>query len=73
MSNQPYIPRQSRVITGNGLVTPEWDRSFLQPLMQAVNTLTPAGTYANNAAALVAGLLVGQVYQTAAGELRIVV
>lgn len=73
MSTQPYIPRSMPIVGKDGTVNPDWDRSFLQPLAQAVSNGTSHGTYANNAAALAGGLVVGQVYQTAAGELRIVV
>jgi hypothetical protein len=73
MANQPYIPRKSAMTGTDRLVTHDWDASFFQPLVQAVDTLTPAGTFATNAAAVAGGLLVGQVYQTAAGEVRVVV
>lgn len=36
---QPYIPRKSPVLSG-GLISADWDRSFLQPLLQAVNALS---------------------------------
>lgn len=41
--SQLYIPRKSAVLASGGLIAPEWDRSFLQPLVQAVDGLT-AGT-----------------------------
>lgn len=40
MANQPYVPRASRVITGNGLITRDWDASFFQPVVAAVNALS---------------------------------
>ena len=73
MAKLPFIPRESPVLSNGGKISQPWDQSFFQPLVQAVNLLTPAGTFANNAAALAGGLLVGQVYQTAAGEVRVVV
>lgn len=73
MAKLPQIPRRSRVTGAQAMISDDWDRSFLQPLVRAVDTLTPGGTFANNVAALAGGLLVGQVYQTATGELRIVV
>lgn len=69
---QPPVPRKSTVLRAGGLLDLDYDR-FLQGLANAVSLGTSAGTYANNAAALAAGLLIGQVYQTATGELRIVV
>lgn len=33
---QLYIPRKNFVLTSDGLIAPEWDRSFLQPLVQTV-------------------------------------
>lgn len=55
------------------MVSRDWDASYFQPLTQQVKLGTSGGTYANNAAAVTAGLQVGQVYQTVTGELRIVV
>lgn len=66
------VPRRSSVVTKAGIITFDWD-NFLQSLTQQLAVLTPAGTFANNAAALAAGLAVGQVYQTATGEMRVVV
>ena len=40
MSALPYIPRTSRVITADGLLSMDYDRSCLQPLINAVNALT---------------------------------
>ncbi len=40
MSQQPYLPRESPVIGKGGLISPEWDRSCLQPLVAAVNALS---------------------------------
>ncbi len=73
MAKLPFIPRESLVLGPKGKISTSWDQSFFQPLTQAVDLLTPAGTFANNAAAIAGGLLVGQVYQTATGEVRIVV
>lgn len=73
MSNQPYIPRETPVLREGGKISRAWDASFFQPLIATVDTLTPGRTFANNAAALAGGLLIGQVYKTATGELRIVV
>lgn len=73
MAKLPYVPRKSRVQGGDGLVSRDWDASFFQPLADAIGRLTPAGTFANNAAAVTGGLLVGQFYQTATGEVRVVV
>lgn len=36
---QPYIPRKSPVVGKDRLVSDDWDRSCLQPLLQAVNLL----------------------------------
>lgn len=72
MSKLPPVPRNAPMMAF-GLVSKDWDSSFLQPVVQVVDRLTPAGVFANNLAALAAGLLVGQVYQTATGEVRIVV
>lgn len=69
---QPPVPRQSTVLRAGGLLDIDYDR-FLQGMANAVSLGTSAGAYANNAAALAAGLVVGQVYHTAAGDLRIVV
>jgi hypothetical protein len=46
---------------------------WLDSVRRAVNLSTIAGTFANNAAAIAGGLAVGQTYQTAAGEVRVVV
>jgi hypothetical protein len=46
---------------------------WLNDLARALNLATPAGTFANNAAAIAGGLPLGQTYQTATGELRVVV
>lgn len=68
---QPPVPRQSPVIAG-GKLSIDYDR-WLQGLATALANGTTNGTYANNAAALAGGLVIGQVYQTATGEVRIVV
>ena len=85
MANPLRVPRGSAVVAGaptasknarelfaQTVIAHDWD-NFLVDVLQRLSVLTPAGTYANNAAALAGGLLVGQVYQTAAGEVRIVV
>ena len=46
---------------------------WLDSVRRAVNAATLMGTYANNAAAITGGLVAGQQYQTAAGEVRVVV
>ena len=73
MANLPYIPRKSRMAGKDGIVTHDWDASFFQPVSDAVARSTIAGTFANNAAAIAGGLAVGQTYQTATGEVRVVV
>ncbi len=71
MAQLPPVPLRVPVIEG-GYISRDM-AVYLRTVAQQVNTLTPAGTYANNVDALAAGLLVGQVYQTATGELRVVV
>jgi len=47
---------------------------FLNDLARQINLNTPPVTpFANNAAAIAGGLPLGQTYQTATGELRVVV
>ena len=71
----PDVPRRSDVL-GDGdqrrRVSHDWD-VWLAGLRRRIDLSTPAGTFANNAAAVAAGLAVGQTYQTATGELRVVV
>lgn len=46
---------------------------YFRQVANRLNGLRIMGTYANNAAAVTAGLSVGELYQTATGEVRIVV
>lgn len=51
MTQQPYIPRETPMLREGGKIAREWDASFLQPLVLAVNALTtavfPQGQFAN--------------------------
>lgn len=67
MSNQPYIPRKSPIVSG-GFVSPEWDRSCFQPLIAAVNALaaiTLQGHFADPNGNVVASP--GALYTSSAG------
>lgn len=72
----PDVPRRNDVLGDFGAerrrISHAWD-VWLNGLKHRVDLSTPAGTFANNAAAVAAGIPVGQVYQTATGELRVVV
>lgn len=67
----PPVPLRAIVVVA-GLISRDW-AVWLNRLAQQTNLSTPAGTFANNAAAVAAGLAVGQAYQTATGEMRVVV
>ena len=71
MAQIPPVPRRTTV-TEKGLINTDWDR-WLQTIQVALNAAQSNGVFANNAAALAGGLVIGQVYQTVTGELRIVV
>lgn len=71
MANISPVPRRTTV-TEKGLINTDWDR-WLQTIQVALNAAQSNGVFANNVAALAGGLVVGQVYQTVTGELRIVV
>jgi hypothetical protein len=73
MAIVPPVPYRSVIVTQGGLVEQlVWVR-WLTALLNAVNQAQIAGTFANNVDALAGGLVVGQVYQTATGEMRVVV
>lgn len=72
MANISPVPRRTRVWDQDRLINPDWDR-WLQTIQVALNAAQSNGVFANNAAALAGGLVIGQVYQTVTGELRIVV
>jgi hypothetical protein len=72
MANLPPVPFQSKVLGKDGLVTRDWARYFIA-LTDAITALQVAGTFVDNVAALAGGLTVGQTYQTATGEVRVVV
>lgn len=59
-------------VLSQGYVGRDW-AVWLNALVAQINLSAPAGTFANNAAAVAGGLLVGQTYQTATGEIRVVV
>jgi hypothetical protein len=65
------VPRRT-VMVEKGLVSTDWDR-WLQSVQTALNAAQSNGVFANNAAAVAGGLVIGQVYQTVTGELRVVV
>lgn len=67
----PPVPLRVPVLE-HGLISRDW-AVWLNALARQINLSAPAGTFANNAAAVAAGLAVGQAYQTATGELRVVV
>lgn len=67
----PPVPLRAVVLEGR-LISRDW-AVWLNALARQINLSAPAGTFANNAAALSAGLAVGQTYQTATGEVRVVV
>jgi len=66
------VPRRTVVIEKERLINPDWDRWF-QTIQEALNAVQSHGVFATNAAALAGGLVIGQVYQTVTGELRVVV
>jgi hypothetical protein len=60
------ITRATPFVQPDGRLTPSaW--------MALSRLLSPPGPYADNAAAVVAGLPVGTLYRTATGEMRVVV
>jgi hypothetical protein len=65
------VPRRV-VFIEQGKITHDAD-IWLNSVRSTANAAEIQGTFANNAAALAGGLAVGQVYQTAAGEVRVVV
>jgi short subunit dehydrogenase-like uncharacterized protein len=67
------INRASAFVQPDGRLTPAaW--LDLKAMVDALVLLTaPPGPYANNAAAVTAGLAVGAQYYTATGEIRVVV
>lgn len=67
----PPVPLRVVVVIA-GLISRDW-AVWLNALASRANLSTPAGTFANNAAAIAAGLAVGQTYQTVTGEVRVVV
>lgn len=73
MPSARQVPRGTPVASGKPpIVTKGWD-DFHVAVTRDIATLQPIGTYANNAAAVAAGVNVGQFYQTATGEVRVVV
>ncbi len=71
MPQLPPVPLRVPVLSG-GVISHDW-AVYLNAVAQAVNTVTSHGTFANNAAAIAGGVLVGQYYQTAAGDVLVVV
>jgi hypothetical protein len=67
----PPVPLRAVVLEG-GYISRDWAVWF-NALARQINLSAPAGTFANNAAAVAGGLAVGQAYQTVTGELRVVV
>jgi hypothetical protein len=67
----PPVPLRVPVLERR-LISRDW-AVWLNALAKQIDLLTPAGTFANNAAAVAAGIAVGQTYQTATGEVRVVV
>jgi hypothetical protein len=67
----PPVPLRVLVLE-RGFIGHDW-AVWLNALARQISLSTPAGTFANNAAAVAAGLTVGQTYQTATGEVRVVV
>lgn len=69
MSDQPYIPRKTPMVGTGAIVSAEWDRSFLQPVLAALNALTAAlvlqGSFADPNGHVVASP--GALYTVAAG------
>jgi len=60
------------------LVTPSFQPTtehliFLSDLVDAMNSITNAPVFADNAAAIAGGLVAGNFYKTATGEFRVVV
>ena len=68
----PPVPLRVVVLATGGLISRDWARYFVA-ITDAITVLTVAGTFADNAAALAGGLTAGQIYQTATGEVRVVV
>ncbi|MES2531680.1 MAG: hypothetical protein V4636_11640 [Pseudomonadota bacterium] len=66
------VPRRSSVLRKDGKVDGDWDHWF-DTVRRTANAAEIQGTFANNVAALAGGLVAGQVYQTATGEVRVVV
>ena len=67
------VPRGTAVGAPKTLiVTQAWDNFHVQ-VTRDISQLQPAGVFANNAAAVAGGLNVGQFYNTATGEVRVVV
>ena len=66
------VPRRSVFTEKDGKLSHDAD-VWLNSVRSAVNAVEVLGTFADNVAALAGGLVAGQVYQTATGELRVVV
>ncbi|MES2531838.1 MAG: hypothetical protein V4636_12430 [Pseudomonadota bacterium] len=66
------VPRRSVFVEKGGKISHEADM-WLDTVRRTANAAEIRGTFANNVAALAGGLVAGQVYQTATGEVRVVV
>lgn len=66
------VPRRIVFIEKGGKLSHDAD-VWLDTVRRTANAAEIMGTFANNVAALAGGLVAGQVYQTAAGDVRVVV